>query len=164
MAVELIADPGEEGVNAYATVDEAIAYAESLIPDANTRAFLDLDEEQMSQALITAYRQIESTVGYSYDLEDGAFPADIVEASIVLGISKAPLFADGATGDALAPDIGNGNVKSERVEGAVAVEYFEPRGIASGIDLFPQFVRDIISRYVISSAGAWGSAVVQRGS
>lgn len=165
MAIELLADPSDESSNAYATPETAVAYAEARIPDANTRAFLDLDAEQMSQALITARRDIDSQPGFAYELEDGEYPEPIVRASIELGISYAPMFADDASGDAYEQARDNGNIKRERVEGAVDVEYFAAEK-ASGTDVarWPGVVQRLLEPYIMSVEGRWGSADVGRGS
>ncbi len=166
MAVDLVAVPGEEGENAYADADTAVAYAESRIPDVNTRAFLELDDEQQSQALITARRDIDSTIGFSFELEDGEYPEAIVNASIELALSYALLFADTATADPLNPSFDNGNTKVEHVEGAVRIEYFAPgKPSATGADRFPPIVQRLLDGYITSArAHAWGSAEVVRGS
>lgn len=181
MPLELEATPGAEDANAYATVEEAEAYAAYRIGGA---AFVALTDDQKIQALVTAAREIdtlEADPGFigdrtdddqvlawprsGTDFDDDQLPTSLINANIELAISYAPAFAAGFSGDVLTNNASNGNIKSETV-GPLSTEYFQAGAVsATALERLPAVVQRLLTGLVVqTSADSWGSATVQRGS
>lgn len=186
MPLTLTATVGPASANSFATVAEATAIASYRIGGA---AFIALTADQQIQALVTATRDIDSIEGTSpgtvggfvgertdatqalawprtgTDYADDELPACLVSACIELAISYTPLFATGATGDALNADPTSGNVKSEQVS-TIKTEYFAPTAdVLTSLARFPAVVqRLLLSLVVIVVENAWGSSTASRNS
>lgn len=174
MPLELEATAGADDANAYATVEETDEYAAYRIGGA---AFTALTPDQKIQALVTAATDIDSLEEDPGFIDDRTFedqalawprgdedlPANLVKAAMELAISYAPLFAAGATGDALSPDPNNGNIKRKKTD-VLEKEYFAPtKATATSIERFPAMVQRLLSGLVLPrSTSSWGSATVTR--
>jgi hypothetical protein len=180
--LELEAEPGADDANAYATVEEAEAYAAYRVGSA---AFLALTTDQKIQALVTATSDIdtlEADPGFvgdrasddqalawprtgTDDYDDDELPRSLVNATIELAMSYAPAFATGSTIDPLATEAGNGNIKREKV-GPLETEYFAAGETgATAFTRFPAVVQRLLFAIVrLPDTSSWGSATVSRGS
>jgi hypothetical protein len=175
MALELVATAGADDANAYATVEEADAYAAYRF---GGTAFTDLDADEKIQALVTAARDIDTLESDPGLIDDRYFtdqalafprgsadlPAGIITANIELAISYAAAVASGSA-DVLNADVGNANQKKV-VVGPIEVEYFSAASSdASTLTRFPAFVQRLLVPFVVQpSTVTWGSAEVTRGS
>lgn len=173
MPLVLDASVGGAASNSYSSVAAADLYATYRIGGA---AFAALTSDQKIQALVTATRDIDSIGGAPYgflgeptidtqalewprDVEPG-LPAVLVEATIELAMSYAPLFASGGSPFV---DPTSANIKSETV-GPISTEYFEPGDGATSLDRFPAIVQRLLSSLIRVTANVWGAASVTRGS
>lgn len=176
MPLEVDATAGAEDANAYADIEAADAHLEFRVGSA---AWFDLSDDDKAQALVTAARDIdalEGDPGFTGDRSDDeqalAFPRDgddelpieVVRANIELALTYVPAFAAGYTGDVLATDASNGNIKRDKV-GQIEVEYFAPgSSSATALSRLPAIVQRLLSSFVVTATTGWGSATVTRGS
>jgi hypothetical protein len=191
MPLVLDASVGGVASNAYVDVATAVAVASYRVGGAG---FVALTSDQQIQALVTATRDIDSIeAGVSPGFIGGflgtratdtqalqwprggtpysGLPPDLLGATIELAISYTPLFAAGATGDALNEDPNVGNIKTDKTD-VLQTEYFAARFIApyqtpaNAIQRFPAVVQRLLLSLVVVASSAWraGTATVSRGS
>lgn len=174
MPLTLVATPAAVNANAYATVAEAIAYADYRVGGA---AFIALTSDQKIQALVTATTDIDTveddpgfigerytgTQALEWPRDSAVLPIDLVRANIELAMSYAPAFTAGT--DVLNAVVGNGNIKEDTV-GPLTTVYFEAGTVgATALERFPAIVQRLLFGLVLHPVeNEWGSAIVTRGS
>lgn len=177
MALDLFETPAAANANSYASVDEAVEYAQYRVGGAAFVALATSDEDKFIQTLVTATREIDTledvpgfagsryttTQALAFPRGAATLPASLVRATIELAMTYTAAVVDGTT-DVLA-DASNGNIKEDTV-GPITTIYFEKgTPAATAFERFPPVVQRLLyALTLVPTVAGWGSATVSRGS